>query len=87
LLILTIPAPINLTGKSRHEVEAGVAMGLESLCARVGMSAPAYEGLFASIPSCIAWITWSEIHAIVVRQKCALSDLPSSIAASPPPDR
>lgn len=82
LLILTAPPPIRLAGRGRHEVEAGVAVGLESLCARAGMSAADYEGLLASIPSCVAWITWSEIHTIVMRQKSALSDLPSSIAAS-----
>lgn len=57
-------------------------MGLESLCARAGMSAADYEGLLASIPSCIAWISWSEIHTIVMRQKSTLSGLPSSITAS-----
>ena len=46
------------------------------------MSAADYEGLLASIPSCVAWITWFEIHAIVMRQKSAFSGLPSSIAAS-----
>lgn len=39
LLILTAPPPIRLAGRGRHGVEAGVAMGLESLCARAGMSA------------------------------------------------
>jgi hypothetical protein len=57
-------------------------VGLESLCARAGMSAADYEGLLATFPSCVAWITWSEIHTIVMRQKGALSGLPSSIAAS-----
>ena len=33
LLILTTPPPIRLSGKGRHGVEAGVAVGLESLCA------------------------------------------------------
>lgn len=58
------------------------AVGLESLCARAGMTAEDYEALLASIPFCVAWITWSEIYTIVMRQKSALSGLPSSIAAS-----
>ena len=82
LLILTTPPPIRLAGRGLHEVEAGVSVGLESLCARAGMSAVDYECLLASIPSSVAWITWSEIHTIVMRQKSALSGLPSSIAAS-----
>lgn len=84
LLILTTPPPIRLAGRGLHEVEAGVSVGLESLCARAGMSAVDYECLLASIPSSVAWITWSEIHTIVMRQKSALSGLPSSIAASLP---
>jgi hypothetical protein len=82
LLVLTTPPPIRLAGSGRHEVDAGVAVGLESLCARAGMTAEEYEALLASIPSCVAWITWSEIHTIVMRQKSALSGLPYSIAAS-----
>jgi hypothetical protein len=69
LLVLTTHPPIRLAGSGRHEVEAGVAVGLESLCARAGMTAEDYEALLASIPFCVAWITWSEIHTIVVRQK------------------
>lgn len=46
------------------------------------MTAEEYEVLMTSIPSCVAWITWSEIHTIVRRQKDALSDLPSSMASS-----
>jgi hypothetical protein len=71
LLVLTAPPP-----------DAGVAVGLESLCARAGMTAEDHEALLASIPLCVAWITWSEIHTIFMRQKSALSGLPSSIAAS-----
>lgn len=41
-----------------------------------------YEALLASIPFCVAWITWSEICSIVMQQKRALSRLPSSITAS-----
>lgn len=82
LLILTTPPPIKIAGSGRHEVGAGVAVGLESLCARAGMSAQDYEALLASIPFCVAWITWSEIYTIVMRQKTALSGLPSSIAAA-----
>lgn len=82
LLILTTPPPIKLAKSGRHEVGAGVAVGLESLCARAGMAAEDYEDLLASIPLSVAWITWSEIYTIVMRQKGALSALPSSIAAS-----
>ncbi|WP_018760689.1 hypothetical protein [Arthrobacter sp. 135MFCol5.1] len=82
LLVLTTPPPIRLAGSGRHEIDAGVAIGLESLCARAGMTAEDYEALLASIPFCVAWVTWSEIHAIVTRQKNALSGLSSSIAAS-----
>jgi hypothetical protein len=82
LLILTTPPPIRLAGSGRHEVEAGVAVGLEPLCARAGMTTEDYEALLASIPFCVAWITWSEIYTIVMRQKSALSGLPSSIATS-----
>lgn len=83
LLILAAPPPIKIARSGPNEVDAGVAAGLESLCGRVGMTAEDYEGLLASIPSCAAWITWSEIHTIVIRQKSALSGLPFSIAASP----
>ncbi|SDM11736.1 hypothetical protein SAMN04487913_12711 [Arthrobacter sp. ok362] len=82
LLILTTPPPIRIAGKGRHEVDAGVAVGLEPLCDRAGMTADEYEVLLASIPFCVAWTTWSEIYTIVKRQRSALSDLPSSIAAS-----
>ncbi|SDP77249.1 hypothetical protein SAMN04487914_13720 [Arthrobacter sp. ok909] len=82
LLILTAPPPIRLAGSGRHDVEAGVDVGLESLCARAGMTAEDYEALLASIPSSVAWMTWSEIHTIVMRQKSALSGLPYSIAES-----
>lgn len=82
LLVLTTPPPIKVAGSGRHEVDAGVALGLESLCARAGMTAEDYETLLASIPYCVAWITWSEIYTIVIRQKSALTGLPSSIAAS-----
>ena len=50
LLVLTTPPPIRLAGSGRHEVDAGVAVGLESLCARAGMSAADYEG-FAGLNS------------------------------------
>jgi hypothetical protein len=82
LLVLTTPPPIRLAGSGRHEVDAGVAVGLEFLCARAGMTAEDNEALLASIPFCVAWITWSEIYTIVMRQKIALPGLPSSIAAS-----
>lgn len=82
LLVLADPPPIRLAGSGRHEVDAGVALGLESLCARAGMTAAEYEALLASIPDSVAWITWSEIHAVVMRQKEALTGLPASIAAS-----
>jgi hypothetical protein len=82
LLVLTTPPPIRLAGGGRHEVGAGVAVGLEALCARAGTTAENYEALLASIPSCVAWTTWSEIYTIVMRQKSALTGLPSSIAAS-----
>lgn len=54
LLVLTTPPPIRLAGSGRHEVNAGVAMGLESLCARAGMTAEDYEALLASIPFRVA---------------------------------
>ncbi|MET3948814.1 hypothetical protein ABIB49_003540 [Arthrobacter sp. UYCu512] len=64
LLILTTPPPIRLAKSGRHEVDAGVALGLEALCARAGMTAEDYEDLLASIPLSVAWTTWSEIHTI-----------------------
>lgn len=82
LLILAGPPPIRLAGSGPHEVDAGVAVGLESLAARAGMTAEENECLLAPIPFCVAWTTWSEIYTIVIRQKSALSGLPSSIAAS-----
>jgi hypothetical protein len=82
LLVLPTPPPIRLAGSGRHDVDAGVAVGLESLCARAGMAVEEYETLLASIPNRVAWITWSEIYTVVTRQKGALSHLPSSIAAA-----
>ncbi|MDN3935686.1 hypothetical protein QWJ39_05100 [Arthrobacter sp. YD4] len=82
LLILASPPPIKLTGNGFHEVDAGVAVGLDSVCERAGMTHEEYERLRTAIPACVAWITWEEIHAVVMRQKGALSGLPSSIAAS-----
>ena len=82
LLVLTTHPPIRLAGSGCHEVDAGVAVGLESLCVRAGMTAEDYEALFASIPLCVAWITWSEIYAVAMRQKSALSGLPSSVSES-----
>jgi len=38
--------------------------------------------LLASNPFCGSWITWGEIHTIVMRQKSVLLGSPSSIAAS-----
>ncbi len=45
------------------------------------MTAEDFEPLLASVPFCVAWIIWSEIYTIVMRQRSALSGLPSSIAA------
>lgn len=81
LLVLTTPPPIRLAGSGRHEVDAGVAWVL-SPCVRAGMTAEDYEAFLASIPFCVAWITWPEIYTVVMRRKSALADLPSSIAAS-----
>ncbi|MFS0715739.1 hypothetical protein ABC337_03630 [Arthrobacter sp. 1P04PC] len=82
LLILASPPPIKLAGNGVHEVEAGVAAGLKSVCDRAGMTAEDYERLRTAIPDCVAWITWAEIRVVVMRQKEALSGLPSSVAAS-----
>lgn len=82
LLILTSPPPIKISGLGPHGVHAGVAMGLESLCTRAGMTKEDYADVLASIPTSVAWITWSEISAIVMRQKTVVSNLPPSIAAS-----
>lgn len=82
LLILASPPPIKLTGNGFHEIDAGVAVALDSLCERAGMTVEEYERLRAAIPACVAWITWAEIHAVVERRKEALSGLPSSIASS-----
>lgn len=63
----------------RRRPETG---GLEFLCARAGRTADEYEALLAVIPFCVAWITWSEIYTIVMRQKSTLRGLPSSITPS-----
>lgn len=76
LLTLASPPPIKLTGNGFHEVDASVAVGLDSLCERAGMTHEEYERLRTAIPACVAWITWEEIHAVVMRQKGSLVGSP-----------
>lgn len=48
----------------------------------VGLSDYRYQDLLASVSDCVARIVWSEIQAIVLKQRAALAGLELSIAAS-----
>lgn len=65
--------------QSVRKVEIGSLVG-PPLAVQLGTQP--YERLRTAIPACVACITWAEIHAVVMRQKGALSGLPSSILSS-----
>ncbi|MFE4229997.1 hypothetical protein ACFRJ8_19160 [Arthrobacter sp. NPDC056886] len=67
--------------KQYHEIVDRLALQFwqcHSPTCQAGMTAEDYEDLLASIPLSVAWITWSEIHTIVMLQKRALCDPPQA---------
>jgi hypothetical protein len=78
-LVLGAPPPVRVDTLGRVEPSEAISLTIAEVIAETGMTHVATTELLDGVEDMLAWITWTEIRALVTDQAANFADLPHSL--------
>jgi hypothetical protein len=81
-LVLGAPPPVRVDTLGRVQPAEAISRTIAEVAAETGADEVVTAELLEGVPEMIAWITWSEVGALVADQAALFADLPSGLGGT-----